>query len=139
MDQVIAAPNDTPTVRDVPHWIVEEIAMIAHKINQEYCYALDPAYRIISWAYHNEAEKNSIRFGVHALLSGKYAGPEDQHKGWLETKTREGWKWGPVKDLGAKEHPCLMAYDLLPIEQRMKDSIFRAVVLGAAAKRGFAV
>jgi hypothetical protein len=40
----------------------------------------------------------------------------------------EGWVYGETKDPVAKTHPCLVAYNDLPIEQQVKDHLFRAVV-----------
>ena len=39
----------------------------------------------------------------------------------------------PVKDAVRKEHPCLVAFEDLPISQQAKDELFRAVVCGLAA------
>ena len=36
--------------------------------------------------------------------------------------------YGPVKDLDAKQHPCMVPFEQLPVEQQAKDYIFRAVV-----------
>lgn len=35
---------------------------------------------------------------------------------------------GPVKDAEKKEHPCIVPYDQLPLDQRMKDYIFAGIV-----------
>ena len=36
----------------------------------------------------------------------------------------------PVKDADKKEHPCLVPYEQLPTEQKVKDAIFRVIVIG---------
>jgi hypothetical protein len=51
-----------------------------------------------------------------------------QHEAWCDHKIADGWKYGPVKDAGKKEHPCLVPYDELPPEQKAKDYVFRAIV-----------
>jgi hypothetical protein len=56
------------------------------------------------------------------------AAPSDSHNNWLAEKTANGWGYGPVKDPEKKEHPCFVAYDELPVEQRTKDYLFQAVV-----------
>jgi hypothetical protein len=33
-----------------------------------------------------------------------------------------------VKDPDAKTHPCILPYHELPLEQRLKDSLFMAIV-----------
>ena len=46
----------------------------------------------------------------------------------MALKLSQGWKCGPVKDPGIKEHPCLVPHDELPEEQQAKDDLFLAVV-----------
>jgi hypothetical protein len=61
---------------------------------------------------------------------GVWAGntPRQSHEGWLAEKVATGWKYGPVKNPEAKEHPCMVAYEELPTSQRVKDHIFVSVV-----------
>jgi hypothetical protein len=46
----------------------------------------------------------------------------------MQEKKAAGWIYGPVKDPEKKEHPCIVPYDQLPIEQRTKDYLFKAIV-----------
>ena len=46
----------------------------------------------------------------------------------MAEKEREGGKYGPVKDVEKREHPCFVAYDDLPQEHRVKDYLFTATV-----------
>ena len=46
----------------------------------------------------------------------------------MESKLADGWVYGEVKDPVKKEHPCLVAFEELPVEQQAKDYIFKAVV-----------
>lgn len=39
-----------------------------------------------------------------------------------------GWKHGVKKDAKKKEHPCMIPYDDLPLDQRVKDALFVGVV-----------
>ena len=55
------------------------------------------------------------------------ATPADSHKSWLMQKAADGWKYGPVKDAITKEHPCFVPYEQLPMEQKAKDYLFKAV------------
>lgn len=54
--------------------------------------------------------------------------PSDSHDNWMKQKLADGWQFGSVKDAVAKTHPCLVPYDALPIDQRVKDHLFAAVV-----------
>jgi hypothetical protein len=46
----------------------------------------------------------------------------------MDQKIGDGWSYGKFKDPVARKHPCLVSYDLLPQEQKMKDHLFLAVV-----------
>lgn len=55
--------------------------------------------------------------------------PSDSHESWLKEKELSGWKYGPIKDPEKKEHPCFVPYDELPVEQKVKDYLFKQVVI----------
>jgi hypothetical protein len=46
------------------------------------------------------------------------------HENWMQFKVQSGWRYGKVKDLDKKEHPCLVSYDKLPQEEKNKDKVF---------------
>ena len=50
----------------------------------------------------------------------------------MAEKVATGWKYGPVKNPDAKEHPCMVPYAELPPEQRRKDALYLAMVKTAA-------
>lgn len=68
----------------------------------------------------------SILNGIEASRRG--LGPEEMHDNWYRERTDDGWVYGEVKDEDAKTHPCLVDYDELPEGQRVKDSLFLAIV-----------
>ena len=41
---------------------------------------------------------------------------------------RQGWRYGASKDAEAKTHPCLVPFDRLPRDQRVKNVLFIAIV-----------
>ena len=45
------------------------------------------------------------------------------HENWMEYKKDEGWTLGEEKDPVKKTHPCMVSYDELPHDQRMKDTV----------------
>lgn len=65
--------------------------------------------------------------GVEFHIKNKTT-PEDSHKNWMEHKLKDGWKYGEVKDEVLKTHPCLVPYNELPENQKVKDYLFKAVV-----------
>jgi hypothetical protein len=46
----------------------------------------------------------------------------------MKQKLEEGWKYGEIKDVEKKEHPCMVPYEELDLNQKAKDSLFIAVV-----------
>lgn len=64
--------------------------------------------------------------GVIAAQEGMT--PAQLHENWMVTRTADGWIYGEVKDSDAKTHPCLVPYDELPLNQRIKDHLFHGIV-----------
>lgn len=105
----------------------EQIAEIAHEANRAYCQAIGDDSQL-PWVAAPDWQKDSAIKGVLFHVANPDATPENSHDAWLQEKFEQGWEYGPVKNPEKKEHPCFMAYELLPIEQRAKDYIFRGVV-----------
>jgi len=107
---------------------IEQIANVCHQVNKAFCASIGDLSQP-EWELAPEWQRNSAINGVKAHLdSGLTMLPEDSHKSWMEEKVRDGWVYGPVKDAVKKEHPCMMPYHDLPVEQRTKDYLFREVV-----------
>lgn len=106
--------------------IIEVICRIAHQVNKAYCEEIgDVAYS--DWEDAPEEYKESMRNGVAQALKADFD-TEELHQKWMEDRIAKGWVYGPEKDFEKKEHPCLVPYSEIPKEQRVKDSLFKAVV-----------
>lgn len=103
------------------------IAKFAHEINRAYCRAIGDDSQP-AWEDAPEWQAKSAIAGVEMHQRNPDATPEDSHNSWLEQKMAEGWTWGEVKDVEAKQHPCMTEYDNLPESQKVKDYLFKAVV-----------
>ncbi len=104
----------------------DEIARVCHEVNRAYCQALGDTSQP-AWEDAPQWQKDSALLGVN-LHCDNNVGPEASHFSWTTQKVNDGWKYGPVKDVEKKEHPCMVSFDKLPREQQAKDFIFRAVV-----------
>jgi len=104
-----------------------QIAEMAHENNRAYCHALGD-YSQLPWRMCPKAITDSAIDGVEFHIQHPESTPEQSHENWLKFKREEGWKYGLVKDFEKKEHPCFCAYGDLPLEQRVKDYLFAAVV-----------
>ena len=112
-------------MNDISDKIIEACAQAAHEANRAYCLALGDTSQP-SWGEAPEGQRSSAFSGVLGVAKG--AGPRESHAGWLAEKEATGWKYGPVKNVVTKEHPCFVAYDDLPAAQKAKDAIFVTVV-----------
>lgn len=106
---------------------VEDIARVCHEANRAYCTALGDTSQV-PWEAAPDWQVASAIEGVRFHIDNPDADPIASHTNWLLTKLEDGWKYGPVKDAEKKEHPCMVTFHQLPVEQRAKDFIFRAIV-----------
>ena len=107
-----------------------DIAMMAHEANRAYCAAIGD-HSQLAWADAPQWQRDSAINEVKFIRANPDAPPSASHESWLAEKMRDGWKYGTVKNPDAKEHPCCVPYDELPVEQKAKDYIFGAVVRAA--------
>lgn len=105
----------------------ENIAQIAHEINKAYCESIGDNSQP-SWENAPEWQKSSAINGVQFHLDNPDSPPSASHESWLKQKTEEGWRYGPIKDVETKEHPCFVSYDDLPTEQKSKDYLFKQTI-----------
>ena len=106
---------------------IEVTAMKCHEINRAYCSSLGDASQL-PWDLAPEWQRQSAINGVQFHIEHPDAGPDASHNSWLEEKRRDGWKFGHVKDADKKEHPCFVSYEELPVEQKAKDYLFKAMI-----------
>jgi RyR domain len=113
---------------------VIEIARVCHEANRAICEATDDASQV-PWEQAAQWQRESAIKGVRFALANPDATPADQHNAWMADKVADGWAWGPFKDPEEKRHPCIKPYAELPLEQRLKDSVFRGIVKAMVAGR----
>lgn len=105
--------------------MIECCAKIGHEANRIFCEAIGDMSQK-RWEEAEQWQRDSAIKGVMVALDG--ASPKQQHVSWMEDKIKDGWKYGPVKDASKKEHPCLLPYEDLPLEQQRKDYLYIDVV-----------
>lgn len=128
MEMWVTPPPPTNILcRKVDYMNIDLIAKAAHEVNKVYCESLGDTSQT-HWDDAPEWQKDSARNGVKFHLNNPDTTPEQGHENWIAQKEREGWIYGPVKDVVKKEHPCMRPYNRLPVEQRNKDYIFKNVI-----------
>lgn len=105
------------------------LAATAHELNRKYRLSIgesaDPHWEDVS-----PEMRRSTLIGVQGALSGNTLA--QQHESWMQERLSNGWVYGPVTDKPNRVHACLVPYEQLPAEQRLKDLLFRNVVLALA-------
>lgn len=112
---------------------VLQIAEVCHEANRRYCRTLED-YTQMPWQYAPAWQRESATAGVRFCIANPDAPASASHENWLAEKERTGWKYGPLKDDVAKTHPCFVPYEELPLEQRRKDHLFKAIVAALTAE-----
>lgn len=103
------------------------IARVCHEANRALCMTQNDASQP-SWEDAPDWQKNSALAGVKFHFENPDAEASASHDNWREDKVADGWTWGPAKDPDKKQHPCMVAFDELPIQQRLKDYLFKSIV-----------
>lgn len=107
-------------------YTIEQIAEVCHMANVGYQGAMRVSYKSMPWMSTLRESRETTMQGVRDVLAGK--GPAECHAIWCETYKRYGWRYGEEKSEAEKTHPCLVSYDLLPEEIRMKNALFASIV-----------
>lgn len=131
MEQVSAMKQaaDCGEGASVPGVVVEKIARVCHEVNNTYSQHIGEAGQP-AWEDLPEELKDSTREGVMAAILNPNRTGYESHEAWCRKRAEQGWVYGTIKSAKSKTHPCLINYDELPREQKMKDFLFLAVVRG---------
>lgn len=108
----------------------EQIAELCHEVNRAYCKITGDTSQV-PWDEAPEWQKKSAIAGVEGVFETPlYAqrSPSKSHNNWMKMKLEEGWRYGPVKDVEKKIHPCLLPYEFLSLKEQFKDVLFEIIV-----------
>lgn len=112
---------------------IEELATLCHEANAAICRAAgDNSQK--PWDEAEEWQREAARaFVRRVVIACEPLDGRESHEVWMADKLKDGWVYGPEKDGGKKTHPCLVPYDELPFEQRIKDIVIGALVFNVSA------
>lgn len=105
----------------------EDIAHVAHNANAALCDTQGDQSQL-EWVDAPNWQKESAIAGVRAIRNGSVTEPRHAHEAWANQKFNDGWTYGLTKNPETKEHPCLVPFDQLPVEQQLKGHLFFAIV-----------
>lgn len=100
--------------------IAPNLVVVAHEINRQICLLNGEEAR--SYKEMSEDIIESMERAIVDLKKGRNLG--DSHTEWFKERTAQGWTYGPVKDMDKKISPCLVPFEELPYNQKVKDCIF---------------
>jgi hypothetical protein len=108
----------------------DEIARVCHEANRALqIIQNDPAIPVSApWNSLDPETRQSAIDGVLFRIEHPETTTERSHQNWCDFKLANGWRVGPVKDEALKEHPLLVPFSELPESQRVKDTLFIAIV-----------
>ena len=109
------------------------VAQVCHSANAAYCATIGDLSQP-AWGDAPEWQRESAINGVILHVDNPDLPASASHESWMREKLEAGWIYGPVKDPDVKQHPCLVPFDELPVEQQMKDVLFIAVVRALSAQ-----
>lgn len=115
---------------DMTETFIEVAARTAHAVNNEIRRFKDPNEVVVPWDAASDAQRESTKAGITALMRNPHLTAEQQHELWFDHMKAQGWSYGPVKDEATKTHPCMVKYSQLDAGDRLKDATFQAVVRG---------
>ena len=124
-DRAMSSSSLQPTVTD--RQVLDSIGKMAHEINRAYCQAIGES-EFGPWDECPEHVREAVRDGVRFHIRNPVTTPESSHNNWMQKKFQQGWRLAPVKDVTKKYSPNLVAFEKLPLEQQVKDYLFRACV-----------
>lgn len=104
-----------------------DVAKVCHEANKALCESQGDTSQV-SWADAPDWQRSSAVNGVIYNIENPDAPASASHDNWLKKKEADGWKYGAVKDAVKREHPCFVPYSDLPVEQQVKDHLFKAIV-----------
>lgn len=107
--------------------LFDHAAEAAHESNRLLCLAMGDSSQPF-WEDAPDWQRSSAIAGVKQIWEDPSTTPEQSHANWLAVKEADGWVYGDVKNPEAKTHPCMVPYEALPENQRLKDAMFGRVV-----------
>jgi RyR domain len=120
-------PTPEELVRSMPDSVLHEfVGKLCHEVNRAYrgCISEPPGPM---WEDLTLEEQLTTKRGVNFVANNIEITGKDMHDSWLEDKTNQGWRYGPVKSVIHKTHPNMVPYDQLHQTQQAKDGIFLTI------------
>lgn len=108
---------------------VPEVARLAHETNRAWCEMRGDTSQV-PWAEAPAPMKAVVNSGIQNRLEDPGMSPDESHENWMGEMVDAGWVYGETKNAEASPptHPNILPYEDLPVDQQIKDHLFRAIV-----------
>jgi hypothetical protein len=116
------------TARPLGRVTADAIAQVAHAANRAWCRMNGLPVREV-WENLDAERRGIVIAGVERMLQHPETTPAQSHEHWCLAMQEAGWTYGAERDEAQKHHECLVPYAELPEADRLKDTLFRAIVL----------
>jgi hypothetical protein len=127
-----AAAAGEPVKLEFSREQIEAAAKAAHEANRHYCDNIGDSSQV-PWDQAPEWQKASAIQGVIYAIDHHFPNGKAMHENWMEGKLAQGWVYGEKKNgdlaVGPLTHPCLVPYEQLPLDQQVKDDLFRETII----------
>lgn len=105
----------------------DEIAQVVHEAVRGLQYVQNDPSPSDPWQVCDPATRDLVTASVTRARRAAIT-PSEHHAAWVEARTSQGWRWGPVKNAADKTHPLLVPYEDLDPGQRLKDELSLAII-----------
>lgn len=107
---------------------VEQITRVLHEANRQLC-ALMGDHTQVEWDKAPVEQQDSTLECIDAIIRKPDIPSSELHDQWIADMMDNGWTWGPKKDPEKKTHPCCLSYEEVPEREKVKDRLFKNIVL----------
>lgn len=104
----------------------KQIAELCHAVNKAFCESIGDNSQP-NWDNAPEWQHEAVVSIVKSHMKSNSFNPSDTHDIWMKQKIDAGWTYGEVKDAEKKTHPCIVPYDKLPLHEKTKDYLIKAI------------
>lgn len=106
---------------------IKDIARVCYEANRALQVVQGSPYPNVGWMLTHHAQREAAIEQVKAVIEGRSA--EQVHQAWMDDQIADGWTHGAEVSGLAKTHPCLVPYDDLGSDQKVRDRVFSQIVM----------
>tara|TARA_R110002167_G_scaffold364713_1_gene587177 strand:- start:42 stop:380 length:339 start_codon:yes stop_codon:yes gene_type:complete len=103
--------------------MVEQIAKTAHAIHRAYCLEMGIPTQP-KWKDVEKGHKDVVYNSIKNILHGAIKNVEESHDKFIQSKHKQGWRFGEAYSIENKLNPRMVDFTRLTLEQKIKERLF---------------